>query len=47
VTFAISTYEHKLFQGNAIMAVYCDDLLAQAMLEKRTVPAVGSEAGQL
>jgi hypothetical protein len=32
VTFAISTYEHELSQGNAILAgissVYCNDLLA-------------------
>jgi hypothetical protein len=46
VTFAISTYEHELSQGNAILAgissVYCDDLLAQAMGEKRIVSAVTS-----
>jgi hypothetical protein len=46
VTFAISTYEHELSQGNVILAgissVYCNDLLAQAMREKRTVSAVGS-----
>jgi hypothetical protein len=46
VTFAISTYEHELSQGNAILAgissVFCIDLLAQAMWEKRTVSAVGS-----
>jgi hypothetical protein len=46
VTFAISTYEHELSQGNAILAgissVFCNDLLAQAMREKRTVSAVGS-----
>jgi hypothetical protein len=46
VTFTISTYEHELSQGNAILAgissMYCNDLLAQAMREKRTVSAVGS-----
>jgi hypothetical protein len=46
VTFAISTYEHELSQSNAILAgissVYCDELLAQAMREKRTVSVVGS-----
>jgi hypothetical protein len=45
-TFAISTYKHELSQGNAILAgissMYCSNLLAQAMWEKRTVSAVGS-----
>jgi hypothetical protein len=46
VTFAISTYEHELSQGIAILAgissMYCSDLLAQAMRGERTVSAVGS-----
>jgi hypothetical protein len=46
VTFAISTYEHELSQGNAILtgisSVYCNDLSAQAMQEERTYTMDGS-----
>jgi hypothetical protein len=46
MTPAISMYEHEVSQGNAILAgissVYCDDLLAQAMRERRIVSAVTS-----
>jgi hypothetical protein len=44
VTPAISTYEHEVSLGNAILvgisSMYCDDLLVQAMRERRTVSAV-------